>query len=62
MKSDHLISAALQPGDGRRWNSMGRAGQRASGVIGKSLEGGGLVDKSGALTTTTAAAAGACQV
>ena len=43
---------------------MGRAGQRASSVIGKSLEGGGLVDKSGALTTaaTAAAAAGARQV
>ena len=40
---------------------MGRAGERASSVIGKSLEGGGLVDKSGALTTA-AAAGGARQV
>ena len=37
---------------------MGRAGQGASGVIGESLVGGGLVDKS----RTNTAAAGACQV
>ena len=56
-----LISAALQPGYFRLGNSMGRTGERASSVIGKSLEGGGLVDKSGSLTTA-ATAAGACQV
>lgn len=43
---------------------MGRAGQRASSVIGESLEGGGLVDKSRSLTSTntTPTAAGTRQV
>ena len=30
---------------------MGRTGERASGVVGEPLEGGGLVDKSGSLTS-----------